>query len=386
MKVLIPELVLNKIRLTCQVIEHVEWSGVLIYKSTGSIRNEGEYQIELLDIHLMDRGTPGFTSYTLDDSVGEAWMDAIMEFGQDVKLGHIHSHNKMKVFFSGTDMDELFDNCEHHNLYLSIIVNNNTDIIGKLVYRGIPSTEYTVKDENGEDYTLESPIVGSPILFSHDCEIISAIEIPTVEEKYLQRLKYINEKPKVVQTQSVQTVVHQDQKKTPTPNQQQINNNPGITNSNWGQEWGGHIQTQGTEKLKGGDDLVRFFKKEDLDNREIDISEDFACYLLRFGEKFPGDTIESACEVLNSEKISETELVSNILKNFGNYYTKYFKDLDFVDLENMEDLVDVVTEVISFYEELEGKFYFLPKLIAELHDFLVQLEIKWKEVAFGPGV
>ena len=40
------------------------------------------------------------------------------------KVGHIHSHNVMRVFFSGTDMDELHDNAPSHNFYVSLIVNN----------------------------------------------------------------------------------------------------------------------------------------------------------------------------------------------------------------------------------------------------------------------
>lgn len=48
---------------------------------------------------------------------------------EECRIGHIHSHNTMGVFFSGTDWGELEDNAPNHNYYLSLIVNNFMDFL-----------------------------------------------------------------------------------------------------------------------------------------------------------------------------------------------------------------------------------------------------------------
>lgn len=50
----------------------------------------------------------------------------------DLQFGDIHSHNMMKVFFSGTDNADLVKNTEHYSFFLSVVVNNAGDIIAKI--------------------------------------------------------------------------------------------------------------------------------------------------------------------------------------------------------------------------------------------------------------
>ena len=104
--------------------------------------------LELVDILLMDKGSQSYTAYTFDASVIEH-MENNPEL-EECKMGHIHSHNTMSVFFSGTDMSELEDNSPNHNYYLSLIVNNFMDFCAKVCFIAQAENEtfsFIAKDE-----------------------------------------------------------------------------------------------------------------------------------------------------------------------------------------------------------------------------------------------
>jgi proteasome lid subunit RPN8/RPN11 len=99
----------------------------------------------------MNKGSKAFTEYDFSD---KALIDYRMDNleSHDWKIGHIHSHNTMRVFFSGTDMSELIDNSEFHNYYVSLIVNNFMETTAKVAFRGEPiSSTYLCKNEDGSD-------------------------------------------------------------------------------------------------------------------------------------------------------------------------------------------------------------------------------------------
>jgi len=84
------------------------------------------------------------------------------------------------VFFSGTDEAELRENSANHNFYLSIIVNNKHEIIGKVGIKSsnnlpenIEEIGYTALDEEGREYVLEKVITEKQDskFFEYDCEI-----------------------------------------------------------------------------------------------------------------------------------------------------------------------------------------------------------------------
>lgn len=106
-----------------------EWSGPLIYSRTGADDllklfkdgNNETMELRAEDILIADIGTPGYTSYKLD---GPALMSKVMDYQLDGKhLGHSHSHQNMRTFFSGVDNEELQENTPNHKMYLSLIVN-----------------------------------------------------------------------------------------------------------------------------------------------------------------------------------------------------------------------------------------------------------------------
>ena len=130
-KLIIPIEVSKKKDYLCTIIPDVEWSGILFYKVEGDLDKVESLVFTAVDIHPMDKGTGTATSYKFD---GSEVVDIFADKPElmDCRFGHVHSHNKMGVFFSGTDNDELRDNAPNHNIYLSLIVNNAGDTLAKI--------------------------------------------------------------------------------------------------------------------------------------------------------------------------------------------------------------------------------------------------------------
>lgn len=197
------EEILNKIKYLCKNIPKVEWSGALFYSVEGSIKQPETFKIILEDILPLDMGTQAYTTYELDDRYLDYMMDDIETRGQWT-VGHIHSHNTMAVFFSGTDMDELNDNAPNHNYYLSLIVNNFMDFTAKVAFTAsidkvVKNVPYKALDDNGKEYIVSKTDLTykKTKLFTYDCEIISPKEEVHVEDIFNSRVVEIM-KPKTV--------------------------------------------------------------------------------------------------------------------------------------------------------------------------------------------
>lgn len=123
----------------------------------------------------MDIDTPVFTSYKFDG----VFVKMLMENPhlRSMKKGHIHSHNKMTVFFSGVDTPELLDNSEFHNYYLSLIVNNVNEMIAKVAYRvhkvSTTTDELTYNDVDGKPIVIkETNEIKEDSILVYDCDIV----------------------------------------------------------------------------------------------------------------------------------------------------------------------------------------------------------------------
>lgn len=176
-----------------------EWSGVIFY--TFELDDNLEGELELIDFLLMDIGSKGFTEYHFDSSVSDIMMEKeyVQGYeGKPVKLGHLHSHNSMKVFFSGVDEDELCDNSPNHDYYLSVIVNNAMDIIARTVYKPVvvnPTIEIF-----GKSIQVKEPINISTKTFLYNDVIINKEKI-----EYPFDINYINNRIKEVDKPKKQT-------------------------------------------------------------------------------------------------------------------------------------------------------------------------------------
>ena len=161
---------MSKIKYLCSKISQVEWSGVLFYSLKGNIKNASKMICVIEDILPMDMGSAAYTEYSFDDRVVTFLQEEEERF--DWHIGHIHSHNNMKTFFSATDMSELNDNSENHNFYLSLIVNNAMDLTAKVAQKiQLKDISFLANDRDGNTYSKKLPN-DKEILMIYDCNII----------------------------------------------------------------------------------------------------------------------------------------------------------------------------------------------------------------------
>lgn len=192
-KVVIPKKVQQEIKFLCREIPNIEWSGVLFYDIVeGSVEDVENLKIELKGIMPKDMGTSATTNYFFGLDV----TNFIVENEFDKKgymIAHIHSHHNMSVFFSGTDSMELKNNAKNHRFYLSIVVNNKGDIIGRLVFNSVlekPENFKLVYKANNEmglpfDFKeVEKLNIPEEINFYYDCEIIEEKEEDKLTEDF----------------------------------------------------------------------------------------------------------------------------------------------------------------------------------------------------------
>ena len=133
--VIITEEFNDKVKYICNCINTIEWSGILFYKYKEGDKLE-DFEYTPIDIHLMDIGSGGYTSFDSDETLVDVLEDKEYLFTKDIRRGFIHSHNNMGTSFSGTDINELNSNSENYKIYLSLIVNNHGDYNAKIAIRG----------------------------------------------------------------------------------------------------------------------------------------------------------------------------------------------------------------------------------------------------------
>jgi hypothetical protein len=163
----------------CEKINKIEWSGVLFYSTEGELGSD-DFSMVAEEIYLGDIGSETFTGFEVDSSFIKWRMQNKHTFR--MKMGLVHSHHNMRTFFSGTDMDEILENSEYHNYYLSLIVNNAGDMVAKVATRGTikssQNTQVTFRGDNGvaiegsHESTTDKDIVA---IF--DCDIYTRMPV-----------------------------------------------------------------------------------------------------------------------------------------------------------------------------------------------------------------
>lgn len=196
-EVTVPKSVSDQIKYLCRAISKVEWSGILFYTYTGNIKDK-TLKINLEYILLMDKGSSGYTEYEFDSDVVKFLMSNPQY--TDMNYGHIHSHNSMNVFFSGTDNQELVDNAGNYNFYLSVIVNNANDITGKVAQEVTESGVLKTTYFDGDGKVSEDVTVNRSYIKTIDCvfEVDDNLE---VTKEFKSRLLEITSKPSTYQSQ-----------------------------------------------------------------------------------------------------------------------------------------------------------------------------------------
>lgn len=314
--------VLDQIKYLCKEIAKVEWSGIIFYKVEGSIKDPSNMKIVLEEILPMHKGTSTYTEYTFDERVVEHMMNN--EHLEDCKIGHIHSHNTMSVFFSGTDWDELSDNAPNHNIYFSLIVNNYMDFCAKVAFMA-ESSDLSAKDENGNPYTLK--VTGIPSgkkMLSYDCEIISPVDTIKVEDDFSSKVQGIIE-------DAAKRVV-------PTKNYNYAVTRATSTSESFEDDWSGVYST--TEDTHVDVDF------EDAIDASI---EDFTIYAINVeGTTRVFHNVTDIIKYHKSKYITGRTLAKGVLNTYYQSYKRYYEQVP--EMQSSEKFVRVTREVIDNLE------------------------------------
>lgn len=363
-KVIMPDDILNKIKYLCRAISAVEWSGILLYTVKGTIKDPSKMVITLKDIIVMDKGTHTLTEFNFNEKIRDTseYMDRHIDYTNEFeeaiewKIGLIHSHNTMKVYFSPTDKAELVENTQGHNFYLSLIVNNYMDMVAKVAFRaaveGKVNLDYVALDENGEEYVMENKdfTVKKEKMYVYDCDIKSKqrnIKVDKWFAKNVEEVIEIADKPKFV----------------PQPMKNQVVKAKQTT-------------AQGIHPISKLPIQENSFGPEDLDEpltAEPGDVELFIMTLLLQG------SIDESCEDLEdvlmfletfTDSFTPQELSSKVLENYGKYYEIMFED----DSESPDFFCKITRYVINILEEHEADFRYLSATIMQIKSMLNKFE------------
>lgn len=349
--------VLHQIQYLCKNIPEVEWSGALFYTTEGSIDKPDTFKITLKTILPLDMGSSAYTEYTLDDRFID-FIEEDFEERCNWKLGHIHSHNVMKVFFSGTDMAELNDNAPAHNFYLSLIVNNYMDFVAKVAFigeakRDIKQVPYTAKNADGHDYVIEKQdfVVDNRKLFIYNCDIDTPKNEISVSEQFAAQVTKIMEpKPvkKVEFTPSYQTGKNwqrnsQNLKQYKTQEEREL------------QSW-----NQSFKKPKDPfqdwlipDTLIDDLEQEDENEKAI---YNFCKALFDFSGTPVNDdfeTIEDKLDIVAAFNLTPAQLAKSVIDIYAKTFNTYFPNSNSKDfIEKTYEVVDVLEDLKELYPEI----------------------------------
>lgn len=349
-----PTEVYHQIQYLCKNISKVEWSGALFYTTEGSIQKPETFKITLKTILPLDMGSKAYTEYNLD----ERFMDFIEEDFEERslwKLGHIHSHNTMDVFFSGTDMAELNDNAPAHNFYLSLIVNNYMDFMAKVAFiaeakQDIKEVPYIAKDSEGKDYVIETQDfeVNTTKLFIYDCVIDAPKKEVVVSEIFnAQVAKIMKPKPKPIPT--TPTITGKGwQRKPITQEEREMQSwnksfqQPKKPFNDW-EDWDLPVSKEATlEEL------------EEIDSKAEAIYN-FAKKLFNFtsSESSEEETIEDMLEIVAELNITPAELAKSVITEYSKDFNKHFPEANATDfVQYTHETLDLLEDVRAIYPEI----------------------------------
>ena len=316
----------------------------------GSIKDPSTMILTVEDILPMNKGTQAYTEYSMDDRVIDYMMDnETMEKGW--KMGHIHSHNTMAVFFSGTDWSELEDNAPHHNFYLSLIVNNFMDFCAKVCFiseaKDTKDFDFLAKDEHGNEYVyLSKPYeVKQKKLVVYDCDIKSPVSAIAIEDSFKTR---------------VTGIITDAENKAAALAAARAANPPTTSYAGWDGGHRGVIQDPKDHKGKviqmtphrpdikrwSGMDTKTPIKDTGFDAQVLeDQIEDFAMYVLLTGNELETFAdLEDICEHYAKYKVSHDFICSEIVSKYFDLYSKFFpgeKEDEMTDfIVNTELIID----------------------------------------------
>jgi len=167
---------------------------MLFYETEGDFGDE-DFKVIAKGLFLLDIGSAAYTEYDPSDPDLIKFLMANPD-ALRMKKGHIHSHNNMAVFFSGTDNEELADNCGFHNFYVSLIVNNKNEMCAKIAFKATTVSEnhVTVSFLNQEGKEKNKKLVNKKegeCIYVYKCDVIKPTE--AVEDSFKSRFQELKE-------------------------------------------------------------------------------------------------------------------------------------------------------------------------------------------------
>lgn len=184
-----------KIRILCSKINQVEWSGIVFYRTEGSIK-ENNLTIIAEDLILMHKGTSGYTEFEITPDIATymAMNDLL-----DLKLGLIHSHNNMSTFYSGTDQATLLELGSKQVHFYSLIVNNAGDYSAAITKRVLKKRE--VKEYRSSN-TFDNKVLDSEEV-NYTEESVEDVHYYLLDIEYPMDYKEFNERINKISKESV---------------------------------------------------------------------------------------------------------------------------------------------------------------------------------------
>lgn len=361
--------VLHQIQYLCKNIPKVEWSGALFYTTEGSIEKPGTFKITLKTILPLDMGSAAYTEYHLDDRFID-FIEEDFEERCNWKLGHIHSHNVMGVFFSGTDMAELNDNAPAHNFYLSLIVNNYMDFVAKVAFigeakRDIKQVPYTAKNADGHDYIIEKQDfeVNTQKLFIYDCDIDTPKNEILVSDQFSAQVAKIME-PKPVKTSafniqnglSIQTPASgKGWQRTENQKSRQFKTQEEREMESWNRSFQQNTEKRSKNLFDDWDvpsNLIDDLEEEDLKTMSI---YNFAKELFDFtgGAVDSEETLEDVLDMVAEFNLTPAELAKSIIQDYATNFSKHFPNASAAEfVQYTHETLDLLEDVKQLYPEI----------------------------------
>lgn len=375
--IIISPQIIDKIKHLCRKVPKLEWSGLLFYSMTGTIRKPEECKINVEDIFLMDIGTKVATGFDWTEDIVAYRMEN--QESLDWHIGHIHSHNDMGVFFSGTDWSELNDNCSGFNFYLSLIVNNYMDMTAKIAFTAEPTT-YICKDEDGKDYQLKLTSENNFTMFVMEGKIHKPVETIEVPEAFDKRFQDVATK---AAQRNLEEQKRQEQRQTPAKYDQLAMPFPTYP-PDYGarrghQEYGYDsfyeankqiLQTMKRDEEEAVNDGSLIALEDELNAKDLPDAA-FLAFMLRLGTLIEDDDPIEAMEDINLSNLNQDEIVSVIVNNYPVYFKNFYE-------EDAKPEV-ILDNVLSILEACAFEFDFCQSLHTQLSQMKLHQEVKKKK-------
>ena len=160
-----------------QLAGKIEWSGPIFYTIEGNLMHPDDMVITVDTFMLKDIGSGAYTEYEFDGDVIDLYEDRPELIA--MRIGHLHTHHSMRVFFSGTDMQCLHDNASGSDMFLSIIVNTEGHRIAKIAF--IAKVQQTLTYKFMKEL-FSFNIKPLDYLAIMDCKLVIENDTATVEE------------------------------------------------------------------------------------------------------------------------------------------------------------------------------------------------------------